>query len=142
MISINYATTNLFEVYHISGQKGRPVSHNASNYSHNIFTLSQRRIGMAIMIDRAKLLGKLFPNGIPKRSAWDYSIPARTVYQAIMDVPESTDHRSSEWINAEWIEPPFSVVHGYQCKVCGSKARVSSAYCPSCGRPMRGIRST
>lgn len=96
---------------------------------------------MSVMIDRAKLLGKLFPNGIPKHDAWNYSIPARTVYQAIMDTPESTIRYASEWLTVEWIEPPFTVVHGYQCKVCGARFKSPSSYCPSCGRPMRGLRN-
>lgn len=51
---------------------------------------------MAVIIDRAILLGKLFPNGIPKHDAWNYSIPARTVYQAIMDTP-ATPANGSPW---------------------------------------------
>lgn len=94
---------------------------------------------MSVMIDRAKLLGKLFPNGIPKHDAWNYSIPAKVVYQAIMDTPESTTRYASEWLSVEWIEPPLTVVHGYQCKVCGARFKSPSSYCPSCGRPMRGL---
>lgn len=91
---------------------------------------------MSVMIDRAILLSKLFPNGIPKRNEWSYSIPARTVYLAVMDTPGPGEERFGRWINVEWLESPMRVIHGYQCSKCAGRYKLATHYCPSCGRNM------